>query len=231
MKRIITLLFLLLVIIPIGVLAKTPNQGEVIKVINSIQNVQVDDDIIINSSTITTSQIQLEILKNGNNISETIPYILKEKELEFTGGYALINTKTGTIIDDIKENENAFYIYSLLESKSLVPYKESDYYNNKKIKEIIESSQNLQLYKDQSNTFGISFKEEVINDTTKKVFITYHYYFDGDYAIINMDNNKENSINPSTGSYNKQVTIMLIIIIAIGLYTYLDSIKRERKGI
>ena len=231
MKRIITFLFLLLVIIPIGVLAKTPNQEELIKVINSIQNVQVDDDIIINSTTIGKNKIQIEKTKNGNIILEEIPYTMEEKELEFMGGYILIDSTSGKTIEDIKENENAFYIYSLLENKSLAPYNESDYYNNIRIKEIIENGQYNQLYKDQGNTFGISFQEENINPTTKKITIKYHYYFAGDYAIINVDNNQEDSINRPTGNYSKQVTFMLIVIIAIGLYTYLDSIKREGKGI
>ena len=73
--------------------------------------------------------------------------------------------------------------------------------------------------------------EEVINKTTKKVLITYHYYFDGDYTIIDMNKSELDSINPPTGSYNIQVTIMLGIIICIGLYTYFDTTKKEGKGI
>ena len=230
MKRIITFLFLLIVIIPTIVQAKTPNQEEIIKVINSIQNVQVDENIIIKSSTIKEDKIELEISENGSIMTKEIPYTIKENEFEFVGGYALVNTETKKVIDNIKDNDNSFYIYSLLENKSFAPYEESNYYNNTRIKEIIEEKTE-DLYKDSSNTFGISFKEEMINNTTKKVFITYHYYFDGDYTIINMDQSELDSINPPTGSYNIQVTIMLGIIICIGLYTYFDGTKKERKGI
>ena len=230
MRKIITFLFLVILIIPLGVLAKTPNQEEITKVINSIENVQVDENIIIKSTTIKNNKIQLEISENENIITKEIPCTMKENELEFIGGYAFVNIETGKIIGDITDNNNAFYIYSLLENKSFVPYDEESYYNNTKLKEIIEDK-NENLYKDSSNTFGISFTEEVINKTTKKVLITYHYYFDGDYTIIDMNQSELDSINPPTGSYNIQVTIMLGIIICIGLYTYFDTTKKEGKGI
>ena len=229
MKKIGILLFLLVVMIPIGVLAKTPNQEEIVKVINSIENVQVDDNIIIKKATIKDSTIELEIIENDQTITKEIPYAMKEKELEFLGGYALVNTETGKVIEGIKENDSSFYIYSLLENKSFAPYEEHNYYNNTRIKEIIEENTG-NLYKDSSNTFGLSFSKETIDKKVEKVSITYNYYFDGDYTIINIDQNELDSINPPTGSYTKQVTIMLCIVIGMGIYTYFDNIKKERKG-
>ena len=230
MRKIITFLFLVILIIPLGVIAKTPNQEEIIKVINSIENVQVDDSIIIKKATIKDKMIELELSENDKDLIKEIPYTMNETELEFLGGYALVNTETGKVIEEIKENNHSFYIYSLLENKSFAPYEENNYYNNTRIKEIIETKQQ-DVYKDSSNTFGVSFKEEMIDQKTKKVSIAYHYYFDGDYTIINIEQNELDSPNPPTGTYNKQVTIMLCIVIGIGLYTYFDSIKKERKGI
>ena len=133
MKKIVAFLFLVILIIPLGVLAKTPNQEEIMKVINSIENVQVDENIIIKSTKVKDNTIQLEISENGNTILKEIPYKMKENELEFTGGYALVNIETGKVIGDITDNNNAFYIYSLLENKSFAPYEEGNYYNNTKI--------------------------------------------------------------------------------------------------
>ena len=230
MRKVITFLFLMILIIPLGVLAKTPNQEEITKINNLIENVQLDDKIAIKSTKVKDNTIQLEISENGNTILKEIPYKMKENELEFTGGYALINIETKKVIGNITDNDNSFYIYSLLENKSFAPYDEKNYYNNTRIKEIIEEKTE-DLYKDSSNTFGISFEEKMINTTTKKVLITYHYYFDGDYTIIDMNQSELDSINPPKGSYNIQVTIMLGIIICIGLYTYFDTAKKEGKGI
>ena len=74
MRKIITFLFLVILIIPLGVLAKTPNQEEITKVINSIENVQVDENIIIKSTTIKNDKIQLEISENENIITKVCKY-------------------------------------------------------------------------------------------------------------------------------------------------------------
>lgn len=233
MKKIIFLIIILL--FPIISYAKTPNQEEIITTINNINNIQVDDNIKIINMTVNDNIITINIEKDGSIETKTLECLWKEKELEFSGGNTLVNLDNYKI-EEIKNNEVAFYLYSILESLSKVPYNSTQYYNNDTIKNIIESDQTLfqeekKEYKDESNTFGISLSLENINSQTKKINISYHYYYDGDYPILtkNKDNNNEDNItNPSTRNYNIFVTILLIITIGIVILTYFYKPKNNK---
>ena len=68
MKKIF-LLLLLLCILPTSVFAKANTKETVLEAIQSIKNVQVEEDIIINKVTVTDNTISMELL--NNNILET----------------------------------------------------------------------------------------------------------------------------------------------------------------
>lgn len=205
MKKI--LLIIILLLFPITVYAKTPNKEETFKVIKEIENVYVDEDIKIESTEITLDKIIFKI----NNEYKEIPYTFKDNIFSFKGGY---------YNKDIMENNYAFYLYSILENKSTIPYDENNYYNNSKIKDLIENN-----YKDNyiepSNTFGISLDKK-----DDKIYITYNYYLDGEYPIMSIDEDSSFK-NPATGNYSLLITIMLVCVLSIGAYTVIDPKKSK----
>lgn len=208
MKKIL-LLVILLLLFPIGVYAKTPTKDEALEIIGEIENVLVDENIKIESTTVTNDKIIFKI----NGIDKEIPYTYENNKFSFTGGYY----SNGNIYD----NEYAFYLYSILENKSTIPYDEKNYYNNNKIKEMIDTNYK-DSYKEETNTFGITLKKE-----NEKINIIYNYYLDGDYPVMEMEETKDELTNPATGNYNFMITVMLICVLSIGAYTVMDPKKSK----
>lgn len=213
MKKLFILVILLL--LPITVFAKTPNKEETFKIINNISNVLVGEDIKIESTTSDDNNIIFTI--NGEEIK--IPYVFSDNKLSFAGGSFTVDDNK-KIIGNINDNDYAFYLYSILESKSTIPYDEDNYYNNETIMNKVNS--NLQdIYKEETNTFGITLVEE----STNKYNIIYDYYLDGDYPVLELEKTTEEFTNPETGNYNLLITIMLIAVVCVGVYTVVDPKK------
>ena len=208
------LLVLLLLIFPVVVYAKTPNLDETIKIIEDIKNVNVDEGIVIENTVVDGDNIIFKI----NNEDIKIPYTFSDNKFSFVGGsFTLDNNK----VVDIKDNQYAFYLYSILESKSTIPYDPNNYYNNNNIKGLIESDFKT-TYRENTNTFGITLRK----DEENKYTIIYDYYLDGDYPIIEFDDSDDLE-NPATGNYNLLITIMLVSVLCVGIYTYVDPKKSK----
>lgn len=223
-------LILLLLLLPITVFAKTPNKEETIKVIESIENVQVDDGIVIYNTSIEEVKIGLNLNDNGVVATKKIGYHFDDNKLSFSGG-AYIYDSTTKELSVIESNDYAFYLYSILENKSSVPYNIDNYYNNKNIEEKIKNlTEEEKVYIEDTNTFGITLKKEKISDTKERISISYQYYFTGDYPVMVKEENTEEFKNPETGNYNIIITIMLISVIGIGIYTCLDVPNKRIKG-
>ena len=218
-------LILLLLLVPITVFAKTPNKDETIKVIENIENVQVDEGIIIYSVSVDNKNIILNINDNGVVTEKKIEYIYKDNELVFKGGTYKIDND----IKEINNNDYAFYLYSIMENYSTVPYDIENYYNKTNIEKKIKEYKEDITYIDTSKTFGISLTKEVIG-ASDYIHINYHYYFDGDYPIILKEEETDEFKNPETGNYNIIITIMLMSVIGIGIYTCLDIPSKRIKG-
>ena len=219
-------LILLLLLLPITVLAKTPNKQETIKVIKSIENIQVDDNVIIYNVEIDNNKITLNINDNGVDAKKTLNYEFKDNELVFTGGTYTVNPETKEI-NKVESNDYAFYLYSILESKSSMPYDINNYYNESNIqKKIKELNEETKTYKEDTNTFAITLSKEYIG-SSEYINIKYHYYFDGDYPVMLKEISQEEFTNPNTGNYSIYVTIVLILVIGIGIYTCIDKKEKE----
>ena len=218
MKKIILIPIFLLLILPFMVYAKTPNKEETLKVIEKIENIQVDDNIVIKNISIGTDKFTMTIDNNGEFIQKEIEYLFKDNELEFTVG--------NIELENINDNRYAFYLYSILENKSAAPYDVDSYYNINNIKEKLEKQKAYQTtYIDNSKTFGITIfkKNNIIN-------IKYHYYFDGDYPIMEREIiTDEELTNPNTRNYSVWISIMLVTVVIIGVYTYHDALKKKVK--
>lgn len=214
MKKILLLIMVLLVF-PIMVNAKTPNKEETFKVIENIENVLVDENIIINKVSINDKELLLDVTDNEINTIKKLSYTFDNNKLEFTGGYFILKDNK---IEDIIDNDYAFYLYSILENKSTIPYDVDNYYNKTNIKKLVETNYK-DIYKEPTNTFGITLKKD--HDLTR---IYYDYYLDGDYPVIDIED-IDNSKNPPTGNYTLIITLMLIVFTGIGVYTCMDSKK------
>lgn len=217
MKKII-LVIIVLLLLPIMVYAKTPNKEETLKVIEKIENIQVDDNIVIKNISIGDNKFTMILNNDGNIEQKEIKYSFKDNELEFSVG--------NITLEDLEKNNYAFYLYSILENKSASPYDVNNYYNNNNIKEkILNQNENIKTYIDVSKTFGITINKE------NNLSITYHYYFDGDYPIMEREIITDDTLtNPETRNYNVLITIMLISIVLIGIYTYIDASRKRIKG-
>lgn len=213
MKRL--LLFLIVFLLPITVFAKTPNKEETFKVIKDITNVSVSEDIKIESTKVDDENIIFII----NDKEVKIPYTFDNNKLSFTGGELVLENNK---VKEINNNNYAFYLYSILENKSTIPYDINNYYNDETIKGKVNNSFNTE-YKEDTNTFGITL--EKINDN--KYNIIYDYYLDGDYPIVEIEEVDDDFTNPSTGNYNLLITVMLISVLCIGIYTYVDPKKSK----
>ena len=223
MKRaFLIILFLYSILIPLQIKAKTPTKEETMKIIDDIENIQVDDDIKIKSSEIQNNSIILNIEKDRKEEQVKVYYEWINTTLNIYGGSILINNNQVNIMN----NDYAFYIYSILERESTIPYDYDNYYNNLNIKKIVENNINFQdtiSLKEKTNTFGITLEKDnnIIN-------IIYQYYLDGDYPII-MINEDELSENPNTGNFTTYTTFAFILIIGVACYTYMNP-KKEKEG-
>ncbi|MBQ9019372.1 MAG: hypothetical protein IJ097_03605 [Bacilli bacterium] len=212
MKKV--LLILVLLLFPMIVNAKTPNLEETLKVIKNIENVLVDENIKIESTSVDDNNI----IFNINGEKKMIPYEFKNNKFSFTGGSFIINNDK-KIVGEIKDNEYAFYLYSILENKSTIPYDINNYYNNDNIIKLVNENYK-DNYIEDTNTFGITLK-----NSANKVTIVYDYYLDGDYPVLEIENLTDDLKNPATGNISLLITIMLISVVLIGAYTCLGSRK------
>lgn len=213
MKKVLLLIVLLL--LPLIVCAKTPNLEETLRIIKGIENVSVDEDVKIDFTNITDKEIVFVI----DGVEKRIPYEFKDNKLSFTGGSFVL--KDNKIVGDIEGNEYAFYLYSILENKSTIPYDFNNYYNNETIKRLVNENYKNNYIED-TKTFGIT-----LDESSEKVNIIYNYYLDGDYPIIEVDNISDDFKNPATGNISLLITIMLVAVISIGAYTCLDPKKNK----
>lgn len=213
MKKLLFVIILLL--FPITVFAKTPNKEETFKIIKDISNVNVSEDIKIESTDITDDYI----IFNINGEEEKIPYEFSNNKLSFIGGTIVLENGK---VKEITNNSYAFYLYSILENKSTIPYDMNNYYNDETIKEKINNSFSTE-YKENTNTFGFSL--EKISDN--KYNIIYNYYLDGDYPVLEIEQLSNDLTNPATGNYNLLITIMLLSVLCIGVYTYVAPKKNN----
>ena len=83
MKKIKYLILLLL--LPVVVFAKTPNQEETTKFIENIENVQVDDGVKIYNVSMDDRYIIINISENGIVTEKRVNYEYKDNELIFGG--------------------------------------------------------------------------------------------------------------------------------------------------
>lgn len=214
MKKLLFLIILLL--FPITVFAKTPNKEETFKIIKGISNVAVSEDVKIESTSIDDDYIIFVI--DSNEIK--IPYTFIDNKLSFVGGNFIVDGNN-KIIGDINNNSYAFYLYSILENKSTIPYDSYNYYNDSNIKKLV-NEYFATVYKEPTNTFGITLEKTENN----KYNIVYDYYLDGDYPVMDFDKVEDTDVvNPATGNYNVLITIMLIAVLCIAVYTYVDPKK------
>ena len=215
MKKILFLIVVLL-LFPMTVFAKTPNQEETLNVIRGISNVTVMDGLTIESTKVDDSNVIFTI--DGNEIY--IPYKFSGNKFSFTGGTITLDSNN-RVIGEPYDNEYAFFLYSILENKSNIPYDVNNYYNNNTIKEIVNNGLTTE-YKENTNTFGFSL-EEVKPNTYK---IIYNYFMDGDYPVVSMIVD-EDIVNPATGNYNILITIMLVSVLCLGIYAYINRGKEK----
>ena len=219
MKKVL-LLLLLLLILPITVFAKTPTLEETLNVIRNINEVTVIDGVTIESARVEESEIYFTLYGQ----EEAVPYTFENNTFSFYGGYVLLD-EDNKVIGEIFDNAYASFLYIVLENKSAIPYDFNNYYGTDNIKEIINNGFATD-YKEPTNTFGFSL--EKVEDTEEtKYRIVYHYYLDGDYPVMQTELSGDDFSNPATGNYNVLITIMLIAVLCIGIYSY---VNREKKS-
>ncbi len=207
------LIVLIVLFTPFIVHAKTTTEEDIMNFISGIQNTQVDDNIIIEKTTITQTEIIIEIKENNIITTKSIPYNWNNHILTFQGG-------TITKGEEAKNNQNAFYLYAILENKTTCPYEEEHYYNDSLIKRLVENTSTKEI-KDYNtgNTFSVLLKET----TTNTYQIEYQYNLAGDDAsIISIEDLDQEEIlkNPNTGNIHFYITILLIIMLGITAYTF-----------
>lgn len=212
MKKV--LLFLIaLFIFPITVFAKTPTLEETLNVIKNIKNITVIEGVTIESTRVDDDYIIFTI--DGKD--EYIKYKFADNKFSFEGGYFLVDSNN-KVIGVPFDNEYAFFLYSILENKSMIPYDENSYYNTNRIKELVNSNFSTK-YKESSNTFGV----DLVKVGEEKYQIVYNYYLDGDYPLIGAEGDLD---NPATGNYNLLITVLLIAVLCIGIYSYVNRKKK-----
>ena len=220
MKKVLCLLIVALLLLPITVFAKTPTLEETLNVIRDISNVTVIDGVVIESTRVDESNVYFTI----NGQEECVPYEFADNTFTFYGGHAMLDGN-GKVDGEIFDNAFAFFLYSILENKSAIPYDFNTYYSTDNIKELIDN-QFATEYKEGTNTFGISLrKEEGYNPVRYQII--YHYYLNGDYPVFDLAGETSEFVNPATGNYNILITIMLVSVLCIGIYSY---VNREKKG-
>ena len=225
MKKILVLLMLLL-LLPIMVYAKTPTLEEVFKVINGVNNVEVLDGITVQSARTDETNIYLTLYDH----EELVPYTFEDNTLSFYGGYILIDANN-KVEGEIYDNSYASFLYIILENKSAIPYDFNNYYGTDNIKEIVNNNFRVGVeYKEPTNTFGFTIIKspgDAFSYKPNEYQIIYHYHLDGEYPILSTDISEGEFENPATGNYNLLITIMLISVMCIGIYSY---VNREKKS-
>ena len=216
MKKFI-LLVLCILVLPMSVFARTATKEDLILIINSFENVQVDDDIRILSMNVGEKEIEVTLLENDLPEIRYIPYTFEDHTLSFTGGEYDKNTK------ELKDNQYAFYLYSILESQSSASYDEKNYYNESLIKQLGEVLVDKKVtYQNWGKTFGLTLERKDNN----KVGVIYHYYLDGDDVIgLNTTYTDGEFRNPETGNIGVYVTITLLLVIGLAGYTFWNKDK------
>jgi len=220
MKKIV-LLVLLVLLFPITVFAKTPSKEETLNIIRDINNVMVIDGVTIESTRVNDSNIYFTIYGQ----EQIVPYTFENNKFSFYGGYILLDENNKALGEPF-DNEYAFFVYSILENKSYIPYNFDTYYSSSNIAEIINKGFSTE-YKESTNTFGFSLiKDE--ESTDNRYRIVYNYYTDGEYPVVDMESSGETFENPATGNYNMLITIMLISVLCIGIYSYVNREKKSK---
>lgn len=207
--------FIVLVVLlsPLMTFAKTNTKEDIMNFIENIQDTQVDEDIIIEKTTITNEEIILELLEKNRVETKNVSYKWEDNILVLTGGTIQLN-------EEPQNNQYAFYLYSIIENKTTAPYEENHYYNASLLQKLVASN-SKKIIEDHNtgNTFSILLKE-----ITPNVYqIEYHYNLAGDDASLVMmeDFNQEEILkNPNTGSIHFYITILLLIMLGITAYTY-----------
>ena len=203
MKKLL-ILVLVLCILPLPVLARQETKERLLETIGEMRNIQVEEDTIILSTTVQENKIKFQLEKAGEKIEKEMNYYFDGVCFTFSSGYVENN--------QLFNNEQSFYLYSILESLSTAPYDENNYYNPSWIeKKVLEMRANHELEMTVSNigkTFGIHLK-----DINNKMQVEYQYYLDGeDTILVNpIVEERKNEIltNPETGNYSFFVTILL----------------------
>ena len=218
MKRIVVLLLVVL-ILPVTVFARTPSLEETLNVIRGINNVTVIDGVTIESTRVDDRNIYFTLYGE----EQRVPYTFSGNDFAFYGGYVLLDGNNH-LMGDAFDNEYAFFLYSILENKSAVPYDFNNYYSTTNIEELINRGFSTE-YKEGTNTFGITLNK--VQDEYNKYQIIYHYYLDGDYPVFDLVGGTSEFTNPATGNYSVLITIMLVSVLCIGVYSY---VNHERKS-
>ena len=215
MKKALIVIILIL-LFPITVFAKTQTLDETLSVIRKINNITVIDGVTIESTRIEDSKVVFVL--HGQD--EYVPYSFNNNDFSFEGGTVLLDGNNH-VIGEIYDNAFAFFLYSILENKSSMPYDSNNYYSSANLKTLIDSGFATE-YKEPTNTFGITLEKEEDN----KYKVIYHYYLDGDYPVFDLEGG-EGFENPATGNYNVLITIMLISVLCIGVYSYVNREKKK----
>lgn len=221
MKKLLVLI-LVFCILPLPVFARQETKERLLETIAEVKNIQVEEDTIILSTTVQDNQITFQLEKDGEKIEKEISYFFDGVCFTFSSGYVENN--------QLLNNEQAFYLYSILESLSTASYDENHYYNSSWImKKVLEMKTNNQLETTSHNigkTFGIHLK-----NIDNEIQIEYQYYLDGEDTILvnRIVEARQNEIltNPETGSYSFFITILLFLVIGLAAYTYWNPGKRE----
>ena len=244
MKRFILVSFLVF-FFPIMVLAESYEE-QLISIISGIKDVQVEEDVRILSTTVKKDKIIFEMKEKNSLIKKEISYFWEENVLSFYSGKVLLQkTDDGKIIvQNIENNEAAFYLYSILESNSNASYDEKNYYNDTQIKEkllslsleektLLFSDSSYQLtYQDEGKTFGIELSSNTKDNDTSEIIIYYKYYLDGGNTILTdpVGEQRKSSSTVNIEKYSMFITILLVLGIVIAGISYLDFKRKIKKG-
>ena len=234
MKKVIFIIVLLFS--PIVVFAKSQRE-DFLSMIESIKNVQVEEDTKILKTIVQKDTIQFQMDKNGKRKEYVIHYSISDDIFSFSSGKGILKNSS---LNQIEGNEPAFYLYSILESMSTSSYQQEHYYNQD---EIIQKWENLSEEEkdnfctsspiedwDQGKTFGILLISETEKDTCY-FKISYQYSFAGENAItISKQEDKAFFRKFVDGSYIKLVSVFMFLGILLSLYSYYDMKKRKRRN-
>ena len=236
MKKIIIALICFF-LLPIMVFATT--KEDIITKIKEIENTNVSEDMVINNTEVTDNEIIFhfdeELLKNRyediTEVDSIIPYHFEEDSFIFDVGLGKIETNS---INIEKEN-TAFYLYLILYNQLDIIYNQEDFLNTNYITNKIQSISKEELIKkqditffDEQNIFGVKVTITDPDNLTFKYSYVYNYtktYIpkESDSIINHRETPEVITDNPYTRNLNYIITIMIIIVGSIGIYTYLEK--------